>query len=106
MASPSVLFAVGETPAQVGGDTGIPTRDVGSVLVLNSSEGIGDAPGGPDIIVDTDPNCALSPQQIGIRLRPGQLFTFPMVDRMTGFQMQLFAVADGPGGKLTVVLNP
>jgi hypothetical protein len=106
MPSPPAKFAIGQTPAQVGGATGLPARGVGSILVNNSSAGIGDAPNAPDIIVDTSPACALTPQQVGVRLIPGQLFTFSMRNPSNFAPLQLFAVADGPGGELTVVLNP
>jgi len=101
MPSPASKFAIGQTPALVGG---IPP--VGSIVVLNSSEGLGDSPNAPDIVVDNSPNCALTPQQIGMRLIPGQLVELPMRNPSNGAPLQLFAVATGEGGQVTIVLNP
>jgi hypothetical protein len=82
------VFAVGESPAEI---TGIP--NVASVLVLNS--------GHVDVIVDNKNDVTLTPQS-GCRIEPGQLVPFPR----NGMTMQLFAVAAGAGGKVTVVIFP
>jgi hypothetical protein len=105
MPSPPAVFAVGQTPAQVGGSTGLPARGVGSVLVLNSSGGLADKPGASDIIVNNSAACSLDPQ-VGIRLQPGELFTFPMRSPSNFAELPLFAVASGAGGQVTIVLNP
>jgi hypothetical protein len=75
--------------------TEIPLPPVQSVTVLNSSAGIGDAPGAPDVIVNAGAPASLSPQQVGIRLKPGELFTFPL----------LSAVASGPDAAVTLLLD-
>jgi hypothetical protein len=41
---------------------------------------------------------------VGIRLKPGELFTFALRQPSNGQQLPLYAVAAGPGGKLTVVI--
>ncbi|WP_375489072.1 hypothetical protein [uncultured Mycobacterium sp.] len=93
MTQPAV-FAVGTTPAQ------IPLPPVEAVLVLNSSGGLGDT-GGPDIMVNTGSPASVNPQ-VGIRLKPGELFTFPL--QSNGQQLALYAVAAGAGGQVKVEL--
>ena len=87
---------VGETPTQIS------LPPVCAVLVLNSSGGLGDSPG-PDIIVDNGADCSLDPQ-VGIRLAPGEFFTFPLRNPSNGHQLPLYAVASGPGGTVELEL--
>lgn len=101
---PSVIFEIGQEPAQVGGPNGIPPHIRGAIC-LNSSEGLGDKPNAANIIVDNTPNCALTPQQVGCRLRPGELIEMPLINRSNGTTLPLFAVADGPGATLTVLID-
>jgi hypothetical protein len=93
------VFAVGQTPAQ------IPLPPVRSVFVLNSSEGLGDKSNQANIIVDNSSTCQLSPQQIGIKLEPGQSVELPLRSPSNLAVLPLFAVADGPNAQLTVVIE-
>jgi hypothetical protein len=90
---------IGETAAE------IPLPPVRAALVLNSSGGLGDG-NGPDIVVNQGSLASLNPQQVGIRLKPGELFTFPLRQPSNGQQLPLYAVAAGPGGQVTVVIFP
>ena len=83
----------------------IPLPPVRAALVLNSSGGLGDG-NGPDIVVNQGSLASLNPQQVGIRLKPGELFTFPLRQPSNGQQLPLYAVAAGPGGQVTVVIFP
>lgn len=91
------VVAVGQVPAE------IPLPPVASVLVLNSSEGIGEAKNSPNVVVDNSASCSLSPQ-VGCRLSPGETVTMPLLSTPYENQLPLYAVADGPGAQLTVVL--
>ncbi|MBS4730068.1 hypothetical protein MSM1_17565 [Mycobacterium sp. SM1] len=74
------------------------------MVALNNSEGIGDAAGAPDIIVNTGQMASLNPLT-GVRLRPGELFNMPLLDPATGYQLALSAVATGPGAVLQLLLR-
>jgi hypothetical protein len=56
-------------------------------------------------VINNSTDCSLDPQ-VGIKLQPGELFTFPLLSPATLYQLPLFAVASADGGQLTVVLNP
>jgi hypothetical protein len=99
MTTQPTVVPVGETPAE------IPLPSVRAALVLNSSGGLGDGDG-PDIVVNQGSPASLSPQQVGIRLKPGELFTFPLRQPSNGQQLALYAVAAGPGGQATVLIFP
>jgi hypothetical protein len=85
-------FSVGETTELIPLPPGTT-----QVVVLNSSEGIGDRPGAPDIIADDNSSCSADPQ-IGWRIRPGELCCVPL---RSG---KLYAVASGPGATITIEL--
>jgi hypothetical protein len=91
------VVSVGQTPAQIPMPLGAP-----AVLVLNSSEGIGDKPNTANIIVNNSASCSLDPQ-VGERLQPGQLTTFALRDS-NDHPLPLFAVADAAGATLTITL--
>jgi hypothetical protein len=93
------VFAVGQTPAQ------IDLPPVESVIVLNTSEGLGDKPGAANIVVNNSSACSLNPQ-VGIKLQPGRSVGFPMLNPSNDHPLPLFAVADGPDAQLTVVIEP
>jgi hypothetical protein len=93
------VVQVGQTPAQIS------LPPVRSVLVLNSSETIGDLANSANIVVDNSADVSLSPQ-VGCALHPGQSVEFPMVNPSNDHQMQLWAVADGPDAHLTIVIDP
>lgn len=93
----SSVFAVGTTAAQ------IPLPAVPSVLVLNSSEGIGDKPNSATIVVNNSSACSLDPQQ-GIKLQPGQSIELPLRSPSFEIMLPLFAIASGTGATLTVAL--
>jgi hypothetical protein len=97
--SDASVVAVGESPAQ------IDLPPVRAVLVINTSEGLGDNVGTPDVVVDTASNVSLSPL-VGCVLHPGELVEFPMVNPSNGRQLQLWAVADGPGAQVTIHIVP
>lgn len=86
-------FPVGETTELIPLPPGVT-----SVLVLNSSEGIGDRPGAPDIVADDNASCSADPL-VGWRLRPGEMFAVPLRRGAA-----LYAVASGPGGQVTIEL--
>mgnify|MGYP005820769295 FL=1 len=85
--------AVGETTALIPLPAGTT-----SVLVLNSSEGVADRPGAPDIVADDNASCSADPL-VGWRLRPGEMFAVPLRRGAA-----LYAVASGPGGQITLEL--
>lgn len=85
---------VGQSPTQIS------LPPVRSVLVINSSEGIGDKPGAPNVVVNNSTACTLSPQ-VGCLLEPGQSVAF---DLACG-QLPLYAVASGPGAQVTLQLE-
>jgi hypothetical protein len=94
--APAVV-AVGTTT------TPIPLPAVDGVVVVNSSEGLGDIAGAPDIVVSTGPAAALSPQQVGCRLKPGQMQQFSLSS--PAGQLALSAIATAAGAVLTLLLD-
>ena len=88
---PNAIFQVGTTPAMI---DGIPAN-VASVLVLNS--------GHCDVIVDNRDDVSLDPQS-GCRVGIGRLEEFPRGDCDGDDGFQLFAVAAGAGGQLTITI--
>jgi hypothetical protein len=91
--------AVGQTATLIPLPNGVP-----AVFVLNSSGGVGDRPGAPYLVVNVGLPAALSPQQVGIRLNPGEFFTFGLLQKSNGAQLPLYAVASGPGGQVEIEL--
>jgi hypothetical protein len=57
-------------------------------------------------VVNQGSPASLYPQQVGIRLKPGELFTFPLRQRSNGQQLPLYAVATGSGGQVTLEIFP
>lgn len=88
-------FAVGQTVTE------IPLPAVREVIVLNSSGGIGDG-SGPDVVVNAGQPAALTPEQVGMRLKCGQLAAVPLQASGTGQPLALYAIADGPGAQVTL----
>lgn len=93
------VVQVGQTPAQIS------LPPVRSVLVLNSSAGLGDKANAANIIVDNIDDVSVDPL-LGCKLQPGRSVEFPMVNQSNGTQRQLWAVADGPDARLTIVIDP
>jgi hypothetical protein len=85
-------FSVGETAELIPLPAGVT-----SVLVLNSSEGIADRPGAPDVVCDDVSSCSADPL-VGWRIRPGELCCVPL---RSG---KLYACASGPGATITLEL--
>ncbi|MDY0112703.1 MAG: hypothetical protein RBS21_00325 [Corynebacterium sp.] len=83
----------------------IPLPPVSAVQVLNSSGGLGDRAGAPDVVVNQGSAAALTPQQVGCRLRPGEFHVFPLTSPATGKPVALYAIADGPEAELTLLLT-
>lgn len=92
------VFSVGQTAAQ------IPLPPVRSVLVLNSSEGLGDKSGAATIVVNNSNSCSIDPIQ-GCVLAPGQSIGLPMVNPSNDAQLPLFAIASAVDAQLTVVIQ-
>lgn len=92
------VVAVGETVTEIS----LPA--VAAVWVLNSSGGLGDADNAPDVVVNTGAPAALTPQQVGCRLKPGEGITFPLRSPGSSQQLGLYAVAAGPGAQLELEL--
>ncbi|EID12938.1 hypothetical protein MXEN_12046 [Mycobacterium xenopi RIVM700367] len=96
MTAPAI--SVGETVTEIA------LPPVAAVLVLNSSAGLGDRNAAPNVVVNAGAPAALEPQQIGIRLLPGQICRLPLIDSCNGQQLPLYAIADGPGAQLELRL--
>ncbi|PIJ37090.1 hypothetical protein BMW24_003490 [Mycobacterium heckeshornense] len=74
------------------------------MLLLNSSAGLGDGGAAPNVVVNAGAPAALEPQQIGIRLLPGEICQLPLIDPSNGQQLPLYAIADGSGAQLELQL--
>lgn len=98
MTSPATL-PVGETSTLISLPGGL-----ASVLVLNFSGGIADVVGAPDVIVNVGSAASVTPQ-VGIRLHPGEAFSFPLELSSNGVQQPLFAIASGPSAQIQVTLG-
>jgi hypothetical protein len=92
------VVAVGQTPAQIE----LPPTAT-AVLVLNSSEGIGDRQNAPNVVVDNTVSCSLTPL-VGCKLAPGQMVEMPLLQPPYDQPLPLYAVADGPKATVTLTL--
>lgn len=91
------VVAIGETVADVALPGG-----VAAVWVVNSSEGLGDSPNAPDVVVSAGPAASIDPQ-VGERLRPGDACTVPVLDANQHL-LQLSAIGSGPGAQISFEL--
>lgn len=96
---PPAVVSVGVTVTEIA----LPA--VCAVQVLNSSEGLGDTAGAPDVVVNTGAPASITPQQVGCRLKPGELQTFPLRSPGSSAQLGLYAVATSAGAQLTLLLD-
>lgn len=97
--SPAATASVGQTSAEIELPAGL-----SAVYINNDSEGIGDLPGTANVYVNVGAPAAISPQQIGIKLQPGQDFTFPLTDPATDAQQPIYAIADRPAAVIKMQL--
>jgi len=91
------VVAVGQSAAEISLPPAV------SVLVLNSSEGIGDRGNAPNVVVDTTAACSANPL-VGCKLAPGQSVTMPLLQPPYNNQLPLYAVADGPNAQVELML--